>query len=53
MVQVDKKMLILLNDKELVLYEEAINSEDITEVKHWEKVAKSREKVRNNNNRIS
>ena len=53
MVQVDKKMLILLSDKELFLYQKALNSEDKFEILHWEKVAKSREKARNSNNRIS
>ena len=47
MVRVNRKMLEYLKDKELILYQQALNEENSNEIKHWEKVASKRENVNN------
>ena len=49
MVKVDPKMVLLLKDRELRLYQQALNNSDIREISHWEKVARSRDKSNNRN----
>lgn len=48
MVRVNENMIKLLSDKELFLYQKSLNEQNECEIKHWEKVAKSREKGVNN-----